>query len=166
LSYLLLEGKIPRQVFKFCEQNISGLDNMSLVSTEPDWGASAKISLHDIENHYRNFCIVGYVKKDQFLKRNAMHLEVSSSAKTFQAIARSYVTGRPILDIRTPAGRYAYPCHIHTIYDRKVDISHLEFCMPRWTQQLLATEKVFLLDSCDYDLAPKLFNNRQEALMS
>ncbi len=41
-----------------------------------------------------------------------MHLVVSSSAKTFQASALSYVTGCPLLDIRTPAGRYTYPCHI------------------------------------------------------
>jgi hypothetical protein len=55
---------------------------------------------------------IHYVKNDQFMKRNAMHLVVSSSAKTFQASALSYVTGCPLLDIRTPAGRYTYPCHI------------------------------------------------------
>jgi hypothetical protein len=52
IELLTAGGKNTKTIsFYVLEQNIPCLDNMSLVSTEPDWAASAKISLHDIENH-------------------------------------------------------------------------------------------------------------------
>lgn len=44
------------------------------------------------------------------MNRKATHRGDSATSVTFQARARSYVTVRPLCEIRTPGGRYAEPC--------------------------------------------------------